>query len=166
MKLIIQNPGFNDADTLAGARADLPRTLPGFEVVEWRVVDDGSTDDAHSLRKQRIGATLSRELDAVSPRALRPLPNVASSTPGSDSSKQTAPARSRRTGSLRAKRGHRLCVGRPTSYHSHTWSRYRTSRLSSRLEGSSSNSIVTGLAGSAVGVNVWRSLRQASSASS
>lgn len=55
MKLNIQIPRFNEAGTLAGARADMPRTLPGFEVVEWRVVDDGSTDDAFSLRKQLIG---------------------------------------------------------------------------------------------------------------
>ena len=55
---------------------------------------------------------------------------------------------------------------RPTSYRSHTWSRYRTSRLSSRSGGSSSNSIVTGLAESVAGVNVWCNLRQASAASS
>ena len=55
---------------------------------------------------------------------------------------------------------------RPTSYRSHTWSRYRTSRLSSRSGGSSSNSIVTGLAESVAGVNVWCNRRQASAASS
>lgn len=45
MKLIIQIPCFNEADTLAIALAALPRSLPGFDLVQWLVVDDGSTDD-------------------------------------------------------------------------------------------------------------------------
>ena len=44
MKLIIQIPCFNEADTLAITLADLPRELPGFDLVEWLVIDDGSTD--------------------------------------------------------------------------------------------------------------------------
>ena len=44
MKLIIQIPCFNEADQLPRTLADLPRVLEGFEVVEWLVVDDGSTD--------------------------------------------------------------------------------------------------------------------------
>lgn len=44
MKLIIQIPCLNEAGTLAVALAALPRTVPGFDVVEWLVVDDGSTD--------------------------------------------------------------------------------------------------------------------------
>lgn len=44
MKLIIQIPCFNEAGTLAATLADLPRAVPGFEAVEWLVVDDGSTD--------------------------------------------------------------------------------------------------------------------------
>src|SRR5438552_6837116 len=44
MKLIIQIPCFNEADQLPRTLADLPRPLEGFEVVEWLVVDDGSTD--------------------------------------------------------------------------------------------------------------------------
>ncbi|MDA3935571.1 MAG: glycosyltransferase family 2 protein [Actinomycetota bacterium] len=44
MKLIIQIPCLNEADTLAIALAELPRDVPGIDVVEWLIVDDGSTD--------------------------------------------------------------------------------------------------------------------------
>ena len=44
MKLIIQVPCYNEAETLAATLADLPREVPGFDTVEWLVVDDGSTD--------------------------------------------------------------------------------------------------------------------------
>jgi glycosyltransferase involved in cell wall biosynthesis len=43
-KLIIQIPCLNEEDQLAATIADLPRTVPGFDTVEWLVVDDGSTD--------------------------------------------------------------------------------------------------------------------------
>ncbi|MGB5601229.1 MAG: DPM/DPG synthase family glycosyltransferase [Gammaproteobacteria bacterium] len=45
MKLIIQIPCFNEAETLAITLADLPREVPGFDQVEWLIIDDGSTDD-------------------------------------------------------------------------------------------------------------------------
>lgn len=45
MKLIIQIPCLNEADTLAIALKDLPRQVPGFNKVEWLIIDDGSTDD-------------------------------------------------------------------------------------------------------------------------
>jgi glycosyltransferase involved in cell wall biosynthesis len=44
-KLIIQIPCYNEADTLAITLSELPRNVPGFDCVEWLVVDDGSTDD-------------------------------------------------------------------------------------------------------------------------
>ena len=44
MKLIIQIPCYNEADTLAAALAELPRRVRGFDVVEWLIVNDGSTD--------------------------------------------------------------------------------------------------------------------------
>ena len=43
-KLIIQIPCLNEAKTLPATLADLPRHVPGIDVVEWLVVDDGSTD--------------------------------------------------------------------------------------------------------------------------
>ena len=45
MKLIIQIPCLNEAETLPGTLADLPREVEGFDTVEWLVIDDGSTDD-------------------------------------------------------------------------------------------------------------------------
>lgn len=44
MKLIIQIPCFNEEETLPATLADLPREVPGFETVEWLIIDDGSTD--------------------------------------------------------------------------------------------------------------------------
>src|ERR1041384_5262657 len=44
MKLIIQLPCLNEEETLPGTLADLPREVPGFDSVEWLVIDDGSTD--------------------------------------------------------------------------------------------------------------------------
>jgi glycosyltransferase involved in cell wall biosynthesis len=45
MKLFIQIPCYNEAGTLAIALAALPRQVPGFDTVEWLIIDDGSTDD-------------------------------------------------------------------------------------------------------------------------
>ena len=44
MKLIIQIPCFNEEATLPLTIADLPREVPGVDVVEWLIVDDGSSD--------------------------------------------------------------------------------------------------------------------------
>ncbi len=43
-KLIIQIPCFNEEETLAVTLRELPRELPGVDIVEWLIVDDGSTD--------------------------------------------------------------------------------------------------------------------------
>jgi glycosyltransferase involved in cell wall biosynthesis len=44
MKLIIQIPCFNEAETLALTVASLPRIIDGFDTVETMVIDDGSTE--------------------------------------------------------------------------------------------------------------------------
>lgn len=44
MKLIIQVPCFNEAETLEQTIRDLPKSVPGFDTVEWLVIDDGSRD--------------------------------------------------------------------------------------------------------------------------
>ena len=44
MKLIIQIPCLDEEETLPVTLADLPREVAGFDVVEWLVIDDGSTD--------------------------------------------------------------------------------------------------------------------------
>ncbi|MBK9441198.1 MAG: glycosyltransferase family 2 protein [Comamonadaceae bacterium] len=45
MKLIIQIPCFNEAETLSITLSALPRTVPGFDFVEWLIIDDGSQDE-------------------------------------------------------------------------------------------------------------------------
>lgn len=49
MKCIIQIPCYNEAATLPATVADLPRTLPGIDTVEYLVVDDGSKDGTGEL---------------------------------------------------------------------------------------------------------------------
>ncbi len=44
MRLFIQIPCYNEAETLPQVLADLPQALPGIERIEVVVVDDGSTD--------------------------------------------------------------------------------------------------------------------------
>ncbi len=44
MKLIIQIPCWDEAQTLPLTLAELPRELEGFDTVEWLVIDDGSSD--------------------------------------------------------------------------------------------------------------------------
>lgn len=51
MKLIIQIPCFNEAGQLPLTVPTLPRTVPGFDRVEWLVVDDGSTDGTAALAR-------------------------------------------------------------------------------------------------------------------
>jgi glycosyltransferase involved in cell wall biosynthesis len=51
MKLIIQIPCFNEEETLPVTLADLPRELPGFDTIEWLVIDDGSKDRTIEVAK-------------------------------------------------------------------------------------------------------------------
>lgn len=44
MKLIVQIPCFNEAETLPEVLSGIPRALAGVEAIETLVVDDGSTD--------------------------------------------------------------------------------------------------------------------------
>lgn len=52
MKLIIQIPCYNEAKTLPETVADLPRSLPGIDCIEYLVVDDGSTDDTARVARE------------------------------------------------------------------------------------------------------------------
>ncbi|AIY40066.1 Glycosyltransferase [Collimonas arenae] len=52
MKLIIQIPCYNEAETLAIALAALPRKVAGFDCVEWLIIDDGSSDDTVSVARK------------------------------------------------------------------------------------------------------------------
>src|SRR6188768_2314432 len=51
MKLIIQIPCFNEAQTLPATLRDLPRQLVGIDCIEYLVVDDGSTDETVSVAR-------------------------------------------------------------------------------------------------------------------
>jgi glycosyltransferase involved in cell wall biosynthesis len=52
-KLIIQIPCLNEAETLPATLADLPSTIPGIDVIEWLVIDDGSKDDTAAVARQQ-----------------------------------------------------------------------------------------------------------------
>ncbi|WP_043958027.1 glycosyltransferase family 2 protein [Lysobacter sp. A03] len=52
MKLIIQIPCLNEVGTLAIALDALPREVPGFDTVEWLIIDDGSTDNTSTVAKE------------------------------------------------------------------------------------------------------------------
>ena len=51
MKLIIQIPCLNEAETLPETLKVLPRQVAGFSAVEWLVVDDGSQDGTSEVAK-------------------------------------------------------------------------------------------------------------------
>ena len=46
MKLIIQIPCYNEADTLPLTVNDLPNSIAGIDKIEIIVVNDGSTDNS------------------------------------------------------------------------------------------------------------------------
>ncbi len=51
MKLIVQIPCYNEADTLGETVRDIPRSIDGVDVVEILVVDDGSHDDTATVAR-------------------------------------------------------------------------------------------------------------------
>jgi glycosyltransferase involved in cell wall biosynthesis len=52
MKLIIQIPCFNEQDQLPLTLRHLPREVPGFDAVEWLIIDDGSTDQTIEVARR------------------------------------------------------------------------------------------------------------------
>ena len=52
MKLIIQIPCLNEAETIGVTLSALPRTVDGFDTVEWLIIDDGSRDNTREVAKE------------------------------------------------------------------------------------------------------------------
>lgn len=51
MKLIIQIPCYNEAQTLPETLAELPATIPGIDCLETLIIDDGSQDETIAIAK-------------------------------------------------------------------------------------------------------------------
>lgn len=51
MKLIIQIPCLNEAETLPKTLTDLPKHIDGIDVIETLVIDDGSTDNTSDVAR-------------------------------------------------------------------------------------------------------------------
>lgn len=51
MKLIIQIPCYNEAETLEIALNDLPKKIEGIDEIEYLIIDDGCTDDTVNVAK-------------------------------------------------------------------------------------------------------------------
>ena len=56
MKLIIQIPCLNEAETLPSVLAELPTSIEGIDCIETLIIDDGSVDDTVAVAR-RAGAT-------------------------------------------------------------------------------------------------------------
>ncbi|MBL8114033.1 MAG: glycosyltransferase family 2 protein [Acidobacteria bacterium] len=52
MKLVIQIPAWDEEEHIAAAVRELPRSVPGFDIVEVLVIDDGSTDRTAQVAKE------------------------------------------------------------------------------------------------------------------
>jgi len=50
-KLIIQIPCLNEAQTLPGTLADLPKSIPGIDAIEVVIIDDGSRDGTSDVAR-------------------------------------------------------------------------------------------------------------------
>ena len=55
-KLIIQIPCFNEEATLAETLGALPSRVPGIDIIETLIIDDGSTDGTADVARS-AGAT-------------------------------------------------------------------------------------------------------------
>nr|WP_302020155.1 glycosyltransferase family 2 protein [uncultured Acetatifactor sp.] len=52
MKLIIQIPCYNEAETLAIALNDLPKHIEGIDTIEYLIINDGSKDDTVRVARE------------------------------------------------------------------------------------------------------------------
>lgn len=54
VKLIIQIPCKNEAETLPATFHDLPKHIPGVDSIEYLIINDGSTDNTSEVAR-RLG---------------------------------------------------------------------------------------------------------------
>jgi glycosyltransferase involved in cell wall biosynthesis len=52
MKLIIQIPCYNEAETLPETLRSLPREIPGVDKIEYLIIDDGSEDNTAAIARE------------------------------------------------------------------------------------------------------------------
>jgi glycosyltransferase involved in cell wall biosynthesis len=52
MKLIIQIPCKNEEKTLPETLRELPKQIDGIDIIEYQVIDDGSTDSTASVARE------------------------------------------------------------------------------------------------------------------
>jgi glycosyltransferase involved in cell wall biosynthesis len=52
MKLIIQIPCYNEEETLPLVFEKMPTTIPGIDVIEYQIIDDGSSDRTVEIARQ------------------------------------------------------------------------------------------------------------------
>jgi len=52
MKLVIQIPCYNEENTIANTLADLPKDIPGIDIIEILIINDGSVDKTMEIAKQ------------------------------------------------------------------------------------------------------------------
>ena len=62
MKLIVQIPALNEAETIAEVVSHIPRQISGIDVVEVLLIDDGSTDNTVAIARA-AGTTLRVSLE-------------------------------------------------------------------------------------------------------
>lgn len=53
MKLIIQIPCFNEAETLEVTLNDLPKHIDGIDEIEYLIIDDGSHDNTAEVADRK-----------------------------------------------------------------------------------------------------------------
>ncbi|MFA5026107.1 MAG: glycosyltransferase, partial [Candidatus Shapirobacteria bacterium] len=56
MKLVVQVPCLNEEKSISTVLAEIPKKIPGVEVIEIQIIDDGSTDKTVELAK-KFGVT-------------------------------------------------------------------------------------------------------------
>src|SRR5262245_51061916 len=52
MKLIIQIPCLNEAESLPKTLATVPKSIKGIDIIEVLLIDDGSTDESASVARK------------------------------------------------------------------------------------------------------------------